>query len=811
MSEEYNHEPGREATNPLAMAIKAGLINVTPRRSIYNTAWYTDKEGRHNEKQHALLMYMGEECLFGGAAGGGKGLTKNGIVMTQYGPQSFFDLEVGHRVYAPDGSLTKIMQVTDRGEQDVYDVEFSDGAKIRVDADHLWLVKMASKIQKTLAKRGVAGRVVPTWWLARWMEQQSENKRQYRPMVPLSQPLEFSRVIDNRWGHKRLVDPYLLGVVIGDGHITDYKIEISSVDEEIYQRIRLLGIDVQRKNHIHVLRDDNRTLRLLNDMGLKNASSWNKFIPEPYRLAPVADRINLLQGLFDTDGTIQKDGKASYCSTSKQLALDVQWLLRSIGFKATIYEKEASYRDKNGTKVSCRLAYNIHVSGQDTDCLFHLTRKKNRCTPQQKTGWRTITNITRAGREHTKCITVDHPSGLFVADDFIVTHNSAGGAIASLQYFDVNGYAALLLRRTWSELTMKGGLIPMMREWLAPFERKKQVSWSEANRNFKSNEGAVIQFGHMEHESDIYKYLGTEWQYIFFDQLENFTEEMYLYMHSRLRRPEGFPVPIRMRASANPGGISHEFIKSYFIENQTENRIFIPAKVDDNPFLDREAYKRSLSHLPLHLRRQLLNGDWNVRKSGDVFHREWFNVADESALDGNYVKMVRFWDMAGKLPTRNNTNPDFTAGVLMGKTHKGTIEILDLVHFRSTPPEVDRIIKQTAISDGPRVCVGIEQQPGAAGLGEKERLKRLLSGHWYTFSYPNTNKLLRARPLASAAQNGLVTIKAAGWNAKFLDELTLFGQPRMKDDIVDASSGAFNILVPMQERVMVRSALMLAR
>ena len=148
-----------------------------------------------------------------------------------------------------------------------------------------------------------------------------------------------------------------------------------------------------------------------------------------------------------------------------------------------------------------------------------------------------------------------------------------------------------------------------------------------------------------------------------FDELTQFTESQYRYLFSRLRRLQGVDVPVRMRSASNPGGRGHEWVKQRFITEGIEHgRVFIPAALADNPFLDRESYVHSLDQLGVVLRAQLLEGDWSARNSGSMFRREWFKVVDAAPAN---CAWVRAWDMAATEST-DTTDPDWSAGCLMG-------------------------------------------------------------------------------------------------------------------------------------------------
>jgi hypothetical protein len=189
---------------------------------------------------------------------------------------------------------------------------------------------------------------------------------------------------------------------------------------------------------------------------------------------------------------------------------------------------------------------------------------------------------------------------------------SAALLMAALQYADVPGYHALILRRTFAQLAKGDALIPMSHEWLAPTDAR----WNEQKRTWTFPSGATVEFGHVENESDRYDYQGAAFQTICFDELTQFSEEVYDYIGfsraRRRRKMQEVGVPIRVRSTGNPGGVGHGWVRKRFIDKRKRGVLFVPAKVADNPGLDALSYTQSLQHLPEALRLQLLDGRWDV-------------------------------------------------------------------------------------------------------------------------------------------------------------------------------------------------------
>jgi predicted phage terminase large subunit-like protein len=226
---------------------------------------------------------------------------------------------------------------------------------------------------------------------------------------------------------------------------------------------------------------------------------------------------------------------------------------------------------------------------------------------------------------------------------------------------------------------------------------------------------------------------------------------------------------------------------------QPKSVTFIPSRLEDNPILmDVDPnYRSNLQALSYVDRMQLLEGNWDVRPAaGNYFKREWFEIVDAIPAGG---KTVRYWDRASSEVSTENPDPDFTAGIKMTRSPNGLFFIQDSVHFRGKPLKVESSIKNTASLDG-RLCeVGIEQDPGQAGVMEAEYLARQLAGYTVKLNKVQKDKVTRASPLSAQCEAGNVKLVRGPWNEKFLAELEQFPDGK-HDDQVDAASGAFYLL-----------------
>lgn len=186
--------------------------------------------------------------------------------------------------------------------------------------------------------------------------------------------------------------------------------------------------------------------------------------------------------------------------------------------------------------------------------------------------------------------------------------------MAALQYVDQPHYSALLLRKTYADLSLPGALMDRAHQWLAGTDAR----WNDTEKTYRFPSGATLTFGYLQTSNDKYRYQGSEFQFVGFDEATQFDEADYLYLASRLRKTDGDTIPLRLRAASNPGGRGHEWVKRRFIgpDAKQHGRRFIPARLVDNPSLDQATYRASLDLLDPQTRAQLLNGDWDARQPG---------------------------------------------------------------------------------------------------------------------------------------------------------------------------------------------------
>ena len=317
--------------------------------------------------------------------------------------------------------------------------------------------------------------------------------------------------------------------------------------------------------------------------------------------------------------------------------------------------------------------------------------------------------------------------------------------MSALMFVDYPDYNALLFRRTFPDLDMPGAIMNRSREWLAGTD----AEWSEKKKRWTFPSGATLTFGHLQFEKDKYHYQGAELQYIGFDELTQFTESQYTYLHSRLRKGADNPIPLRMRAGSNPGGIGHGWVKERFI-SENSNLDYIPSNYTENKYLDIEEYGRQLDKLPRAERLQLKYGNWDllledgllVTRSEAEAHivTDYPYTKDETLL--NLVSV----DLAGE-------GKDKTALISLNKT-TGGLYMADTQQLPDSKIEA-RVLAfiQKQIDLYNTYGVVFELEPGSNSEYSYRYWKNLIQSH-----FPNL-LIYKMRPTKSKFERTRLTVK----------------------------------------------------
>lgn len=368
---------------------------------------------------------------------GGKAVTLDTPIPTPYGFKTMGEIQVGDIVIGKDGKPTKVTDVFPQGKVPVYEVKFTDGAVVKTCGNHLWKVKY-HKVNTSSRRYPYFEKIMTTKEMLDIGVKHGNGKSRHNIFaVEYCEPIEFTP-------QKVDIDPYVLGVLIGDGALTENCISITKFDNEIMQTVseRLPEGDIiycqntergrwviksaKRKYNEKGYLLPTETRKILDKYDLFGKKSCEKHVPEEYLFNSAEVRFEILAGLLDTDGSADTK-TVEYSTSSPYLRDDVMFLVRSLGGKCNCSERMGRYV-KDGARIETRVAYRICIQFPCGVNPFKLKRKASRYMPKREKLYHYIENITPCGEEEAQCIRVDNKDHLFlVGNYFIPTHNSQLG------------------------------------------------------------------------------------------------------------------------------------------------------------------------------------------------------------------------------------------------------------------------------------------------------------------------------------------------------------------------------------------------
>jgi len=437
---------------------------------------------------------------------------------------------------------------------------------------------------------------------------------------------------------------------------------------------------------------------------------------------------------------------------------------------------------------------------------------------------------------------------------------SAGGGkseallMGALQYIEVPFYAAIILRRSYSDLMQPGGLLDRAMEWHETWWGDL-VKYENSQHTFHFPSGASLTFGYIGQINTQEKYQGGEYQFIGFDEVTQHHPYYYTYMFSRCRKkqcamhegrvvdgePAPLPfskecyqcqkyagvakVPLRIRCTANPGGRGGEWVKDRFSITKNEEtgrwyganpkRPFLPAGLSDNPYIDQKTYTENLMQLPETERNQLLHGDWGSYRGGR-FKPQW---AKTYQVKGDYYLLEKethhkrnllifcVADIAGSLrtgagepdpddpyshPFLENRRASFTVLSTWACTSSLDLLLLDIVRLQKEAPEILLQAKEVCRKWAPSKFIIETNGPGlpVAQLAQS-------MGIPVVPLFQHRDKVANSWTAQIRMELGKIYLPhedlGLPWLEKYKDELFNWtGHPHEVDDQVDVTSNAAN-------------------
>lgn len=383
------------------------------------------------------------------------------ILITPNGEISMGDVKIGTELFDRHGKITKVTEILPQGYKEVWKVKLLDGREVECGEKHLWTVETRIRNGKPEYKTLTTKQMLDSGLVYN----QNTGQKTYKYKIPELKPVQLKEVV-------LPIPPYVLGALLGDGAINGKNIRLSSDDIEIVDKvIQDLNIvwkdsyeyskDSSNNNYLIKLKDRNeylgtnkesygdntkfgcsplkRELELLN----VNKKCSEKFIPFIYKYSSVEQRLELVKGLMDTDGSISEQGYCEFTNSCEQLVDDLAYVLRSLGIYCSKgisdRDRKQSIADRTGrlTTFTENKYFRLYIATNIN--LFNLKRKSCRTNYSKKPK----TSCPIVSIENTKilvkqqCIIVDNKEHLYLTRDFVVTHNSWKGAVIPIyqQFF----------------------------------------------------------------------------------------------------------------------------------------------------------------------------------------------------------------------------------------------------------------------------------------------------------------------------------------------------------------------------------------
>lgn len=352
--------------------------------------------------------------------GSGKAQPLDAKILTPSGWINMGDVKKDSFVIGSDGLSKRVIEIFPQGKKEIYKVCFSDGTSTECCDDHLWKTK-------TFNEERVNNNIGSVKTLKQIKDSLFRYDGHLNHSIPMIKPVNFEKT-------SVLIDPYLLGVILCEGSISQQGVIITTINEDIIECCKTkldksLEVVKIKEYNFHIRNIDkkqfknNSLIKNLKHYNLIGKLSYNKFIPKDYLFNSVEVRVAILQGLMDTNGTCSKNGHSCvFYSTSNELVKNVKFIVESLGGKAVVKNKQTHYKN---IKLKERPSFVVHISMPSEILPFKIQRKLS--VFKSKTKYipnRMISKIEYVGIKEAQCILIDSDDHLYATDNFILTHNT---------------------------------------------------------------------------------------------------------------------------------------------------------------------------------------------------------------------------------------------------------------------------------------------------------------------------------------------------------------------------------------------------
>lgn len=716
-----------------------------------------------SKRQEQFINSKAFITVFGGAAMSGKAQPMYSKVLTDNGWKTMGDVEVGDFVITPRNNRVKVLNTYFHKDKEIYELTTKSGVVVRACNEHLWQVNVSKPKYKSSIEVCDTDKII---------EYMNHGRHVY---LPVCDPIGHYNDIELP------IDPYVLGVLISEGGLSSGQPIFTNADKELVDRVESWAnsqgyILSKRKDEItyrikkegfernsinekgQFVKENEITIKL-EDLGLSGKRSYDKFIPEDYlHKASINQRLELLKGLMDGDGTISDTLTCEYSTSSEKLKDDFCYLVRSLGGIANVSARYPTYTYK-GEKLTGALSYRIYVRMKDIEDLFYISRKKNKARKRNQVVQDEIVDIKYVGQEDAKCIYIDDPEHLYLTDDFAVTHNTFQGLMRFLWYVDDPLFSGYVVRKNATDFKKGGGAFEEAIRMFKLYDPK--MSYTKQPMQITFSSGATINFIGLDGSAGMDAIQGIQITCAMADEATHLSEEEITWLITRLRAtsenitpciwltcnpdPESFlcdwlsdyylypmgsvvdgelvegrPIPERngdtryylrigndMKWSSSYDELFNTYHKLFPVDEEGKSTCipqsfcFIGATCLDNPLMLKKNpnYVAQLAASPRIKMERLLKGNWYAREEeSGYFKRHWTPLVKE--IDHSKVKRwVRAFDIAYSTPSEQSPSPDYTAAVLLAKMQDDTYVVAHVDRVQKRAGDVEDWVLDVVTKD----------------------------------------------------------------------------------------------------------------
>ena len=498
-------------------------------------------------QKYAIRSNADIVCFTGGT-GGGKEMPLDEPVLTVNGWKQMGDIRIGDELVAPlNREPSVVTGIYPQGVKPIYKITTSDGRTSRCGLEHLWRIYTEKQVENQRKGKTQSFFVKTTKEIID--EYLNSNKRVF---LPVARPYEGKE--------KDLpIDPYVLGVWLGDGCCGHIGFVVSNDEGDIIEKIsnRLGSIYRLHSNHNYnnrIYKNENVTsaINYLNAIGL-NVYSRKRFIPQEYLHASIEQRMELLKGLMDSDGNVEEKNRFSFSTTSTKLKDGFVELCRGLGYVVGVHkDKRTRYESGVGWDISIQTNDIIFSSKKHLSRYYANLEKYKNKNREYKHDFIRIVSIEYIGDMEAQCIMVSNKDHLYITNDYIVTHNTIALYYSPIDYLAMNDNAKIVcFMRNVSDFWGSGKVADSLKKMYPLIDRsiKKQphdpigeIIRRQEDMGMKLYNGSEIKFQQLDNENPIVIdkiAKGLQAKKLIFDECNKFQWRTISSFFPRLRSDSG--------------------------------------------------------------------------------------------------------------------------------------------------------------------------------------------------------------------------------------------------------------------------------